>query len=593
MKTTLLGCAAATLITASLFAQEAPKTLQVAQNAAQVEWLGSQPFIDGQVLVRFQEGVDLELAGELIDADRFVVEETLIAALNLFLVRILDETPVAMAIQDLERSEWVQYAAPDHIVSNRDTLPNDPSFGSQWAHTKMQSAKAWDFGQGSASFVVAVVDGGCRLNHADIAPNLYVNTAEASGSPGVDDDGNGYVDDINGWNAYNNNGTIPNDGHGTHVNGIVGARGNNGAGVAGVNWNVDLMPIAGSSGSTSTVTKAYGYALAQKTLWLNTGGAKGANVVATNSSFGVDQGNCGSNAYKPWNDSLNAMGAVGILSCGATANANWNIDAVGDVPTGCSSPYMVSVTNTTSADAKNNGAGYGLNTIDLGAPGTSILSTYSNGGYTNLTGTSMASPQVAGAIGFLHSVASPAFVTLRNSDPAGAALALKTVILQSVDPLPALAGKTVSGGRLNLFKAATAINTWTNGGGGGTDGTLTSYGPSTGANIGTLASPSTPNIGNLVTFNASGFANTSILRLVVGTAQASTPQFGGTLLVNFATKVVDQTFAVFSGNGSFGAPLPNSAGLIGLTFYAQVGGLDATQSQGVAMSNGLAMTIGF
>ena len=373
MKTTLLGCAAATLITASLFAQEAPKTLQVAQNAAQVEWLGSQPFIDGQVLVRFQEGVDLELAGELIDADHFVVEETLIAALNLFLVRILDETPVAMAIQDLERSEWVQYAAPDHIVSNRDTLPNDPSFGSQWAHTKMQSAKAWDFGQGSASFVVAVVDGGCRLNHADIAPNLYVNTAEASGSPGVDDDGNGYVDDINGWNAYNNNGTIPNDGHGTHVNGIVGARGNNGAGVAGVNWNVDLMPIAGSSGSTSTVTKAYGYALAQKTLWLNTGGAKGANVVATNSSFGVDQGNCGSNAYKPWNDSLNAMGAVGILSCGATANANWNIDAVGDVPTGCSSPYMVSVTNTTSADAKNNGAGYGLNTIDLGAQGTSIL----------------------------------------------------------------------------------------------------------------------------------------------------------------------------------------------------------------------------
>lgn len=593
MKTTLLGCAAASLITASLFAQEAPKTLQIAQNAAQVEWLGSQPFIDGQVLVRFQEGVDFELAAELINADRFVVEETLIASLNLFLVRILDETPVAMAIQDLERSEWVQYAAPDHIVSNRDTLPNDPSFGSQWGHTKMQSAKAWDLGQGSDSFVVAVVDGGCRINHADIAPNLYVNTAEANGTPGVDDDGNGYVDDVNGWNAYNNNGTIPNDGHGTHVNGIVGARGNNGAGVAGVNWNIDLMPIAGSSGSTSTVTKAYGYALAQKTLWLNTGGTKGANVVATNSSFGVDQGNCGSNAYKPWNDSLNAMGAVGILSCGATANANWNIDAVGDVPTGCNSPYMVSVTNTTSSDAKNSGAGYGLTTIDLGAPGTGILSTYSNGGYTNLTGTSMASPQVAGAIGFLHSVASPAFVTLRNSDPAGAALALKTVILQNVDPLPALAGKTVSGGRLNLFKAATAINTWTNGGGGGTDGTMTAYGPSTGANIGTLASPSTPNIGNLVTFNASGFNNTSILRLIVGTAQASTAQFGGTLLVNFATKVVDQTFGVVGGSGSFGAPLPNSPGLIGLTFYAQAGGLDATQSQGVAMSNGLAMTVGF
>lgn len=593
MKTTLFTFAAAAALSSSAFAQEAPKSIAIAQNEAQITVLGQQPFIDGQVIVRFQEGVDMELAQELVNPDRYVVVEPLIAQLNLFLVQVLDETPVYMAIKDLERMPLVQYATPDHIVSNRDTLPNDPSFNNQWAHTKMQSAKAWDFGVGSDQFVVAVVDGGCRLSHADIAPNLYVNTAEQNGTPGVDDDGNGYVDDVNGWNAYNNNGNIPNDGHGTHVNGIVGARGNNGTGITGVNWNVDLMPIAGSSGSTSTVTKAYGYALNQKTLWLQTGGAKGANVVATNSSFGVDQGNCNSGSYKPWNDSLNAMGAVGILSCGATANANWNIDNVGDVPTGCSSPYMVAVTNTTSADNKNNGAGYGLTTIDLGAPGTSIYSTYSNGGYTNLTGTSMASPQVAGAIGLLHSVASAEFQAFRTSDPGGAALALKTVMLQNVDALPALAGKTVSGGRLNLFKAAAAMNTWTNGGTGGTDGTITAYGTGLGgANIGTLGSSSIPNIGNLVTFDASGFGGSSVLRLVISTSQASIAQFGGTLLVNFSAKLIDQTFGVTAGSGSFGAPLPNNPGLIGLTFYAQAGGLDASQPGGVAMSNGVAILVG-
>ena len=97
------------------------------------------------------------------------------------------------------------------------------------------------------------------------------------------------------------------------------------------------------------------------------------------------------------------MGAVGILSCGATMNNNSNVDNTGDVPTGCSSPYLISVTNTTSAGTKNPGAAYGLTTIDLGAPGTGILSTYSDGGYRNLTGTSMASPQVAGAVVYLLS----------------------------------------------------------------------------------------------------------------------------------------------------------------------------------------------
>src|SRR5690606_18462443 len=118
-------------------------------------------------------------------------------------------------------------------------------------------------------------------------------------------------------------------------------------------------------------------------------------------------------------------GELGILSAAATANMNIDVDMVGDVPTGCSSPYLVTVTNTTSTGVKNSGAGYGLTTIDLGAPGTGILSTYTNGTTRSLTGTSMATPHVAGAIGFLYSVAPQGFADLSRQSPGEAALLVK------------------------------------------------------------------------------------------------------------------------------------------------------------------------
>ena len=589
----VISLAAALCLGSTALAQEALSPIQIAQDDLEAALVGEAPFLADQVIVRFMDGVDFEAAGRLLDGERFFVIEPLVPALNMHLVRINDGTRVAAVIEELSALEAVLYVSPDGMSSSRDTLPNDPSYGSLWAHNKMQSAKAWDLGTGSGEFVISVVDGGCRTNHADIAPNLYKNLAEINGINGVDDDGNGYVDDKNGWNAYNNNGNIPNDGHGTHCNGIAGARGNNGTGVTGVSWNATLMPVAGSTSSTSVVTKAYNYVYNQKNQWINSGGSKGANVVVTSNSFGIDKGNCNT-TYKAWNDLYNLMGTVGVLSCGATANANWNIDSVKDTPTGCSSDFMVSVTNTTSNDTKNSGAAYGLNTIDLGAPGTGIYSTYSNGGYTNLTGTSMATPQVAGAIAYMHSVASADFANLRSANPAQAALELKTMLLASVDPLSSLNGKTVSGGRLNLFKAGTAIANFGNGGPGGSDGTVTAYGVGLGgANIGTLASPSVPNIGTTMQLNATGFLNTQTLRLVLSTSQASAPLFGGTLLVDLGAIAVDKTFGptVF-GVGITTIAIPSLPGIVGLTVYTQCGGVDFTQSQNIALSNGLAHTIG-
>src|SRR5690606_25931214 len=212
--------------------------------------------------------------------------------------------------------------------------------------------------------------------------------AEIPGN-GIDDDNNGYIDDINGWNPKTNSGNLGSGNyHATHVGGIISAKSDNSLQVAGVNWNVKLMSINGSSGNTSTVLAAYGYVLKQKKIYIETNGERGANVVATNSSFGVDRADCTSGSYPAWNDMYEEMGKAGILSAAATANAAWDIDSTGDVPTGCNSDYMFAVTNTDRNDKINRSAGWGLKTIDIGAQGTDILSLGTNNSVRSLTGTS-------------------------------------------------------------------------------------------------------------------------------------------------------------------------------------------------------------
>jgi len=555
--------------------------------------------VAGQVIVRFRAGTSIEEAAGWLDGERFVVDEVLEPKLDLFLVLIADGSSVEQAIEVLSGDARVLYAVPDVKVHTRQTIPNDTSFGQQWSmrntgqtggtpDADIDAVEAWDLGTGSSQYVVAIVDGGGQTTHVDLLANRWENAAEVNGTSGVDDDGNGYVDDKYGWNAYNNNGSIPSDSHATHVAGIAGARGNNSTGVAGVNWDVKIMYVAGSTSTTSTVVKAYSYVLKQRDLWMQTGGAKGANVVSANSSFGIDYANCASATYKPWNDMYELMGASGILNAAATINANVNVDVAGDVPTGCTSNWLVTVTNTDHRDLKSS-AGYGKVSIDLGAPGTSILSSVPTNGYASYSGTSMATPHVTGAIAFLHSVASPAFKAYYASSPALAALELKAVLLANVDVVTSLNNITVSNGRLNLFEAAKDMAAW-----GGCAGTLATYCTAKSSSQGKLPAigwtgSSSQAAGNLVVTLADAVPSKNGI-VFWGPLQAANPFQGGTLCVGGTITRGPLTTTGLQGEASYAVTI--TPAMVGTTSFYQWWFRDPLDlfGYGSGLSDGLSVT---
>ncbi len=376
--------------------------------------------------------------------------------LNIWLFEIEDDKgPREDKMHRLAANKDVRVIQNNHTnIMLREAIPNDPYFDMQWAPAIMSLPQAWEtFTTGGVTatgdtIVVAVIDGGMDWTHEDL--NCWENRHEIPNNS-IDDDGNGYVDDYRGWNAYNHNGYVGSHYHGTHVSGIVGAVGNNEKGVCGVNWNVKVMPIAGSSGDESIVVEAYAYALEMRARYNETQGEEGAFIVATNSSFGVDYGD--PNDYPIWCAMYDEMGDVGILSCGAGPNMNVNVDVVGDVPSACPGNYLIGITNTTSSDEKYGSAGYGVNNIDIGAPGTSIYSTLPNNNYGNMTGTSMATPQVAGTIALMYAALPEEMMQDCKDDPAHFSLIMKYHLLNGADHLLSLDGLVASGRRLNAYGA--------------------------------------------------------------------------------------------------------------------------------------------
>lgn len=371
----------------------------------------------------------------------------------------------------MEGIPGVYNAQKNHIVKIRQT-PNDPEFNNQWQYintginTGLEGADldmdlAWELTTGGLTaqgdtIVVCVIDDGIDLEHEDLKENLWRNYAEIP-SNGIDDDNNGYIDDYLGWNSNTDTDQVQNDDHGTSVSGIIGAKGNNGIGVSGVNWNVKIMTINAIPAPESGVVAAYSYAWTQRKKYNDTNGAEGAFIVATNSSFGIG---VPAEEAPLWCDFYNTMGEVGIISTGATSNSGINVDVTGDVPSNCNSDYLIVATNLLWNDEKRNAAGYGVESVDLGAYGQNVYTTYRGNTYSSsFGGTSAATPHVTGVAALLYANDCDALIKEAKSNPAGAALAVKNYIFNGVIPNESLDGITTTGGKLN---AANTLQLGTN-----------------------------------------------------------------------------------------------------------------------------------
>ncbi len=336
---------------------------------------------------------------------------------------------------------------PDLPIQVQKT-PNDPSlwrlyglnnYGQSGGTTDadLDAPEAWDITTGSRDVVIGVIDSGVDINHPDLAANIWVNPGETPNN-GIDDDGNGFIDDVNGWDFYDDDNT-PNDGngHGTHVAGTIGAVGNNNSGIAGVNWEVSILPLRflGNDGSgwTSDAVAAVNYATMLKRDF-------GINVAATNNSWG------GGGYSRTLDRAIEAANDQGIMFVAAAGNQGTNNDANPSYPTNYSSPNVISVAALNRNDNLASFSNYGATTVDVGAPGVSIYSTLPENLYGSFSGTSMAAPHVAGVVGLLNAAKPGISVTEVNN-----------AILNTVDPLQSLNGKTLTGGRVNAASALTSL----------------------------------------------------------------------------------------------------------------------------------------
>jgi len=412
-----------------------------------------------EVLVKFRRGVSLDRIREIAAANNDRLDDEIESVNGLVALDDLDDAAAAsVAAQYRSMSDAVEYAEvngqitfddPADTFSRQDLLdrgginakPNDPDFDQQWGLNNLgqdggkqgsdiHALEAWKDTRGSKDIVVAVLDSGVDYSHVDLRSNIW---ARPDSVPAYYDDELGEFNDEHGYNGTDPlSDPMDDNGHGTHCAGIIGAEGDNDEGIAGINWNVQIMPLKflgrGGFGTTADAIKAINYAIDRK--------KAGVNLRVINASWGSTQNS------KALEDTIRAAGDAGILFVAAAGNNGTDNDKRPHYPSNYDLPNVISVAATDRTDTLTSFSNFGIKSVHIAAPGRDIESTWLGNAYRDASGTSMAAPHVAGVAALILS-----------AEPNLTVTQLRTRILRSVDKLPALTGKVSSGGRLNAAKA--------------------------------------------------------------------------------------------------------------------------------------------
>jgi subtilisin family serine protease len=412
-------------------------------------------FMQNELLVKFKKGSAANVRANVLARISGKVNETVLTKAmqavgdNEGFVVVHTPLPVLEAIGKLKGLE-IEFAEPNYVYTH-DATSTDTYFksGSLWgmygdASTPKnangsQAAEAWALGHtGSKSVFAGVIDEGIQYNHPDLSGQVWTNPYDKA--DGIDNDHNGYVDDIHGWDFSGNNNSIYDGGtsgntddHGTHVSGTIGAK-SNGTGVVGVNWNVTIISckfLGRNGGNTANAVKAVDYLTDLKA-------RHGIRVVASNNSWG------GGGYSQALYDAIQRANNKSILFVAAAGNGG--SDGVGDnndltpsYPASYSNSNIIAVAAITASGAKASWSNYGAKSVDIGAPGSGIYSTTAYNTYSSYSGTSMATPHVTGGVALYASTHTTA-----------SAATIKSALLSSAVPTASLSGKTVTGGRLNV-----------------------------------------------------------------------------------------------------------------------------------------------
>ncbi len=373
--------------------------------------------------------------------------------------------PTSFLFKDSRQNEIILKTKDGWLRQSDDTVTlrwnEEPFFYLQTDVDQIELTQAWNYTLGGANALgdtisLAVIDASFYVPHEDLYQNIWTNPSEIP-NDSIDNDQNGYIDDVVGLQLINENddhdqGAISN--HGTSVLGIIGAIGSNQIGVSGMCQSCKLMLLSARNDQQitqlSTIIKGFQYIIDMKKTYIQSNGQSGAFVTAVNCSWGIDY--AFAKDHPIWCALLDSLGANGILTVGAVTNNEVDIDMVGDMPSQCPSDFLITVQESDEKSQLKTGTGYGEKHVDLSAPAAAYTTRWADK-YGVFGGTSGAAPHVTGAIGLLSSLEIPAWNYYQKEHPAEAAKFLKSIILSSVDKNSTYDGKSVSGGELNIGRA--------------------------------------------------------------------------------------------------------------------------------------------